>query len=83
MTALMPSGVHTREEFIVFLRNLATEVAGREDEFENLETRDYLSAAAAWTEDMDGYFGNLGLSIPTNQNWNFFATLLTAALRYE
>ncbi|WP_043826653.1 DUF7660 family protein [Rhodococcus opacus] len=83
MAVSRPSGVQTREEFIEFIRNLAAEVASRGEEFENLTTHDYLSAAAAWTEDMDGYFGNLGLSMPRNENWSFIATILTAALRYE
>ncbi|QSE91637.1 hypothetical protein JWS13_24870 [Rhodococcus pseudokoreensis] len=79
----MPSEVHTREEFIEFIRNTAAEVADKPENFENLRTHDYLFAAAAWTVDMDGYFGNLGLPMPTNQNWNFIATILAAALHYE
>lgn len=83
MVATRPTEVHTREDFIEFILKLSAEVASSPEEFENLDTSDYLSAAAEWTADMDGYFTNVGLPIPLNQNWTFIATILAAALPYE
>ena len=42
-----------------------------------------LSAATAWTEDMEGYFNNNNLPVPKNVDWKLFANILLVAKMYE
>lgn len=83
MAIMMPKDIQNREDFIQFIRNLSDDVAQSPDNYENLTTSDLLSSAAAWTEDMDGYFSNLGLSTPPVANWDLIAAIFIAALNYE
>ncbi|MGH2599621.1 MAG: DUF7660 family protein, partial [Dehalococcoidia bacterium] len=43
----------------------------------------YLSAMAAWAEDMDGYYENRGDPVPKQPSWRTLGELLLAARVYE
>ena len=44
----------------------------------------YVQAAAAWIEDSDGFYKNIGEARDTNEaDWQLFADVLAAALVYE
>ena len=75
--------IQSREEFIAFVRDLSKDFRDNNVTWENDTLERYLDALAAWTEDMDGYYGNRGEVAPVGINWKFIAQLLLAAKVYE
>lgn len=75
--------IRTREDFVAFLESLLADLKQRPDEWENNTLESYLEAAAAWTNDMDGYYRNFNKPIPENVDWQVFANILLAAVVYE
>lgn len=72
-----------RDEFVKIVGEIAATLGSDPDIWENTTVHDYLSAMAAWVEDMDGYFENLGDPVPTHPTWELFAQILQAARVYE
>ena len=68
--------IKNKEDFIEFMRLYIPTT-------NNPSVRDFLDSLAAWVEDMDGYYNNIGKEIPMNINWDFVATLLYAGSIYE
>lgn len=68
--------IKSKEDFIEFMRLYIPTT-------NNSSVRDYLDSLAAWVEDMDGYYNNIGKEIPMNINWDFIATLLYVGNIYE
>jgi hypothetical protein len=62
---------------------LVSNLKNNPGEWENKTLPDYLESMASWTEDMDGYYQNMGLPMPENINWKVFANILVAAKMYE
>ena len=75
--------INTREDFVAFVELLVSNLNNNPEEWENKTLSEYLESLANWTEDMDGYYQNNGLSIPENINWKVFANILMAAKIYE
>lgn len=75
--------IDNKEDFIYFINLLAENLKNNPIEWSNNNLIDYLDAIANWTEDMDGYYVNNNLPIPTNVNWKVFANILVAAKSYE
>jgi len=51
---------------------------------ENDTVYSYIQAAAAWLEDADGFYKNIGEARDTREaDWQLFADILSAALVYE
>ena len=75
--------INTKEDFLDFLRLLIHDLKNSPDSWENVRLDSYLEAAAAWTEDMEGYYMNNKLPVPENVNWQVFADILMAAAIYE
>lgn len=75
--------VESREDFAVFVRDLLRNFEERPESWENRDLGSFLDAAAAWTEDMDGYFQNSGGQTPEQPDWRTFARILMAARMYE
>jgi hypothetical protein len=50
--------------------------------WENDSVAQYLEALAAWLEDCDGYYENLGRQAPNNP-WTLLAVAIRAARNYE
>ncbi len=75
--------VHSREDFVRFVRTLAEQSRRRPDEWENRDLSSYLEAMAAWVEDMDGYYQNRGEAVPAQPPWNLLRDMLEAAKVYE
>ena len=74
--------VDSREFFVRLVRALLSELESGEAEWENTDLASFLDAAAAWTEDMDGYYSNQGEPVP-DPDWRAFARILVAATIYE
>jgi hypothetical protein len=78
---IMPAdNVHTREDFVRFVRSLSRDTQGGLVENDTLPR--YLEAVAAWTNDCPGYFANEQRPLP-EAGWSLFAVILQAALIYE
>ena len=52
------------------------------EDWANRSLETYLEAMAAWLEDAEGYYANMGRPIPSNA-WEIIADALQAARGYE
>jgi hypothetical protein len=75
--------VDNKEDFIKFVKFLRQELKNEPSYWQNTDLGSFLEAMAGWTEDMEGYYINNNLSVPSNINWKFIADTLTAATMYE
>ncbi|GAB4043468.1 DUF7660 family protein [Spirosoma jeollabukense] len=75
--------ISSKEDFTRFLGTLLEDLQSDRSAWENNTLDEYLDGIKSWTEDMDGYYINIGKPIPENVNWRVFAEILTAATRYE
>lgn len=86
MTTTTP--IVTRDDFVSFLEQLCQQLREGRDEWTNTSLQDFLEALAAWAEDMDGYYANIGLAQQIDLSkervpWRVFADMLLAARVYE
>ena len=77
------SKIHTREEFVEFLNLMINDEQINSEEWNDKSITEYLEGIASWVEDMDGYYKNMNLQIPTNIDWKFIATLMYVGKIYE
>lgn len=77
-----PEHVQTREEFVIFVRDLHSQLIANDEHWENATLESYLSALAAWAEDLPGWLKNQGLT-ESQPSWELFAHMLLAATLYE
>lgn len=75
--------IRSREEFVAFVRGLRQEYLRRGHEWENGSLDSFLEALAAWINDSDGWYRNVGKDLPHGGDWTFFARSLQAATVYE
>ncbi len=75
--------LNSKEDFIEFINLLVKDLKNNPNEWENKSLESYLKAISSWTEDMDGYYINHNLPIPSKVEWKVFATILIAAKIYE
>lgn len=75
--------ISSKEDFTKFLGTLLEDLQSGRSAWENNTLDEYLDGIKSWTEDMDGYYINMGKPIPEDVNWQVFAEILTAATRYE
>lgn len=75
--------VESREDFVFFVRDLLRDFEEQPESWENRDLEGFLDAAAAWTEDMDGYHRSSGGQTPEQLDWRTFARILMAARMYE
>ena len=75
--------MNSKEDFIFFMRCLLNDNQVNIEEWENRDIPLYLESIASWVEDMEGYYQNIGLEIPSNIDWKFIATLFYVGKIYE
>lgn len=75
--------VNSKEDFLHFLNDLIQDKISKPTEWENKSIEDYLSSLEAWISDMEGYYSNLKIEMPTKIDWNFIATILYVGKIYE
>ncbi|MEO6315865.1 MAG: hypothetical protein ABIU63_17740 [Chitinophagaceae bacterium] len=75
--------ISNKQDFLEFIGMLVDNLKKSPDEWSNNRLENYLEAVARWTEDMDGYYVNNNLPVPTNADWKTFANILMAARSYE
>jgi hypothetical protein len=73
----------TRDDFSAFLRELARSRRENPALWENDTIESFLDAAAAWVDDMDGWFSNGDLPVPQDASWQLMAAILEAGRVYE
>ena len=77
------NNIKSKEGLIDFLEYLSKDRCQKKDEWENNSIEDYLISISSWIEDMEGYYKNNNLPIPSNENWSFIATLFYVGKIYE
>lgn len=77
------NNIKSKEELIDFLDFLSKDRSKNKEEWQNNTIEDYLAAIGSWIEDMEGYYENMNLPIPNDENWSFIATLLYIGKIYE
>jgi hypothetical protein len=75
--------IRSREDFVAFVRLLLHNRKAKPDEWENRDLPTFFDALAAWVEDMDGYYQNLGQPVPDQPSWMMLGQMLLAAKVYE
>ncbi len=65
------------------LRQMANDFDANRAAWENADLESFLRAAAAWVEDMDGYYESLGEPAPQEPTWAVVADVFRAAKSYE
>ncbi|GAA0545056.1 DUF7660 family protein [Chitinophaga japonensis] len=77
------SRIDSKEDFLYFLIDLIADFRHNRDEWENKSLESYLDAMASWIADMEGFYMNNNIPVPTSVDWKFFARILIAAKMYE
>jgi hypothetical protein len=75
--------VDTREEFVALLRMLRADLRERPSTWENADLDSFLDALAAWVEDSDGFYTNIGRPLREQPNWRMCADMFLAAAIQE
>jgi hypothetical protein len=75
--------IRSREDFTDFLGVLLADFKKNPNDWENRDLDSFLKALKAWVEDMDGYFQNLGETVPAQPSWKTLGQILLAAKVYE
>jgi hypothetical protein len=78
-----PEHVDSRQDLAAFDRALHRSHTVEGHSWENADLASFLEALAAWIDDADGWYSNVGRDLPTNGDWSFFALALRAATTYE
>lgn len=79
----MKPTVVTREDFIKLLLLMSADFKENTSSWENRDISSFLESMASWIEDMDGFYLNQNLPLPTNISWSNFADMMLAAKVYE
>ena len=75
--------IRTRLDLAKFAEVLSAEASDNLEKWKNRDLSSFLEAMAAWIEDMDGYYQNMGKPVPEEATWMIFAQILRAATIYE
>ena len=70
--------IHSRADFITYLRALQSHLQQRPEEWENRDLASFLNAMVAWVEDMDGYYQNRSECVPDQPSWKTLGEILLA-----
>ena len=57
--------VNSKEDFMNFLTQLRLDKQQKSEEWENDEITSYLEGICSWVDDMEGYFDNMHIEMPT------------------
>jgi hypothetical protein len=77
------NSISSRQDLTAFIQSLISDYKSDSENWENNNLVAYLDALAGWTEDMDGYFQNIGEEVPEQPSWSLFGKMLLAAKYYE
>jgi hypothetical protein len=71
--------VRSRHDLAAFVNFLARDLQQHGGDWENNNLPDFLQAMAAWIDDMDGYYTNVGKPMPEQPTWQTIAEILAAS----
>lgn len=77
------NSIGSRQDLAAFIQSLIRDFESDAESWENTTLVSYLGALAGWTEDMQGYFHNIGQEVPEQPSWSLFGEMLLAAKYYE
>jgi len=77
------NSISSRQELVEFIMALIADYENNSASWENKDLPNYLDGLAGWTQDMQGYFHNIGEEMPEQPSWALFAAMLLAAKDYE
>ncbi len=75
--------IRSRSDLAKLVEKLANDFKANPELWENKTVDDYLEALGRWIEDMDGYYANIGVEMPSSPTWSVVADMLLAAKFYE
>jgi hypothetical protein len=75
--------IHTRDDLVMFIHHLVQDLRICPEHWENATLETYLTAIAAWMQDMDGYYRHRGAEVPHQPTWKQMGEILLAARIYE
>jgi hypothetical protein len=81
--AVTPEEVRSRRELAEFLEDLHRRVRESPQSIPNFKLADFLSGAAGWVDDLEGYFQNVSQPVPEQPTWSLIASIFAAAAIYE
>ena len=82
--ALQNFKVPDRQKFIEFLNLLQKDIANNKEAWENKTLPDFLEALGSYTEDIQGYYGNMKQDVNADHpSWQLFADMFKGATIYE
>ena len=74
----------TRIEFIEFLKEFKNDFDQNKENWENVNLSDFLESMIAYTEDIQGFYDNMGIKINAdNPTWENFSHILKGGVIYE
>lgn len=76
------NSISSRQDLAAFIQSLISDYESDSESWENKNLVAYLDALAGWTEDMDGYFHNIGEEVPEQPSWSLLGKMLLAAKYY-
>jgi hypothetical protein len=79
----MAEKIQTRDDLVLFINHLVQDLRTRPERWENASLDAYLTAIAAWVQDMEGYYRNRGETTPHRPTWKNVGEILLAARIYE
>ena len=74
--------VQTREDLAAFVAEPKVDFNANRGDWTNADLASFLEAMAAWIQDMDGYYQNMGQKQSELPPWRVVADILMAARRY-
>lgn len=75
--------VSSRNDFVKFVEYLNRDYQQKRDEWQNKTLEQFLSGLAGFTNDMDGYYKNMGETVDVERiTWRMAAEMLLAATVY-
>ncbi|QYJ69441.1 DUF7660 family protein [Flavobacterium litorale] len=76
--------VKSREDFIIFVKELQEDFKNHPEKWENNRLDLFLEAIAAYAEDIQGYYNNTGQKTNADiPSWQVLADILSGATVYE
>lgn len=76
--------VTDRKSFIEFLNLLRQDLLKDPSNWENNNLDSFLNALSAYTNDIQGYYDNMGMPVKAdNPSWQVFADIFKGATMYE
>ena len=80
---ISPEYVASKSQFLEFLAGLEADLKENPSEWENPTLDRYLEAMGAWVSSYENCYRNANRPLPAEQDWAFFAKVLSAARIYE